>query len=228
MRFITEQELRDAFASGVPEHYAPPGGARLTPAARQYLMDLRLLVPQGRNQNEKPPKPGDKPEDMTHLSAAELVRKDHPRIALRGKLDSLEADILLLQIEAARLQSPAMAGRLGEALDLVRRMIATDFQQAPLGEWTLDGMTPAEVRAASHNPRRYLPEGHVPPRAEHGELAARLNRLRTSAREAELHAVAAYAPPYAAGCQERILALNRLSSYFYVLQLQAIAASGEG
>ncbi len=43
MRYITERELRDQFAGGVPEHYDTPSDARLTPAARQYLMDLRLF-----------------------------------------------------------------------------------------------------------------------------------------------------------------------------------------
>ena len=42
MHYITERELRSRFASGVPEHFDVPPDARLTPAARQYLMDLRL------------------------------------------------------------------------------------------------------------------------------------------------------------------------------------------
>ena len=42
MRYITERELRDQFASGVPEQYTVPAGCMLTPAARQYLLDLKL------------------------------------------------------------------------------------------------------------------------------------------------------------------------------------------
>ena len=41
-----------------------------------------------------------KPEYMTHLRGNLLVFKDHPRIALRGKIDSLEAAIILLQLKA--------------------------------------------------------------------------------------------------------------------------------
>ena len=37
MRYITERELRDQFASGVPDRYDVPSGCMLTPAARQYL-----------------------------------------------------------------------------------------------------------------------------------------------------------------------------------------------
>lgn len=221
MRYITEQELRDAFAQELPARYSPPVDARLTPAARQYLMDLRLY--------HAPPvhKSTQKPEAMTHLNAQELVRKDDARIVLRGKLDSLAADILCAQTAALRLGCPATVDGLEDALGLVRSILACDFRQAPLPEWTLGGLCPDEVRSASHNPRQYLPEGHVPPTAGQGEVAALLNRLRAVAREVEVQAVATYAHCLGAS-EDRVLALNRLSSYFYILQLQAIAAGGEG
>ena len=38
-----------------------------------------------------------KPEHMTHLRGEELVFKDHPRIAFRGAIDSLESEIILFQ-----------------------------------------------------------------------------------------------------------------------------------
>ena len=104
MRYITEQELRDAFADGVKPGFALPPDAKLTPAAREYLADLRVYpdMPDGN------PAPGNtagaspaalattataapKPEHMAHLTPGELVQKTHPRIVLRGRLDTLEA-----------------------------------------------------------------------------------------------------------------------------------------
>ena len=41
MRYITEQELRDSFAGGVPLRFVLPADCRLTPLAEQYLRDLR-------------------------------------------------------------------------------------------------------------------------------------------------------------------------------------------
>ena len=81
MRYITEQELRDSFAGGVPSRFVLPADCRLTPLAEQYLKDLRLLG------GESLPDRGRKPEYMTHLNSREMVHKNHPRISLRGKLD---------------------------------------------------------------------------------------------------------------------------------------------
>ena len=47
MRYITEQELRDSFAGGVPSRFVLPADCRLTPLAEQYLKDLRLLGGEG-------------------------------------------------------------------------------------------------------------------------------------------------------------------------------------
>ena len=41
MRYITEQELRDSFAGGVPPRFVLPADCRLTPLAEQYLRDLK-------------------------------------------------------------------------------------------------------------------------------------------------------------------------------------------
>ncbi len=222
MRYITEQELRDAFAEGIPERYLPPPEAKLTPAARQYLMDLRLYQP--KRTVGVPFGPGqEKPENMTHLDGRTLVRKDHPRIVLRGRMDSLEASILMVQISATRQGDREAVRWLEDALLLVRRALASDYKQAPLDDWTLDGLSPAAVREASHHPERLLPGGHVLPSIAHGEIAALLNRLRTETREVEVQAIAAYSDAPCACGDAIILALNRLSSYFYVLQLRVIA-----
>ena len=224
MRYITEQELRDQFSPELPAHFALPPGTRLTPSARQYLMDLHL-PPNDAPVSEDTPE-GIKPEHMTHLDRTTLVLKSHPRIVLRGKLDSLEADILCAQVTASQKNSPLLVGQLDDALMLVRRVLSADFNRAPLASQELDRLSLDEIREASHQPGRYLAEGHVLPSHTQGELAALLNQLRTRAREAELEAVIAYqgeaSPP-----TDIIRALNRLSSYFYVLQLQTIARQRE-
>ena len=84
MRYITEQELRDSFAGGVPPRFVLPADCRLTPLAEQYLRDLKLLG------GECMPDQRQKPEYMTHLNSREMVYKTHPRILLRGKLDTLD------------------------------------------------------------------------------------------------------------------------------------------
>lgn len=217
MRYITESELRRAFAGGAPSHYEIPSDAMLTPSARQYLMDLKLFQTGERPLTNGQPTGRSKPEHMTHLNAKELVCKTHPRILLRGKLDSLESEILVLQCTCpAEYRAP-----LNDALLLVRRILAADVKDTALGVWTLGGMNAEEVHRQSHHPEEFGLSGHIIPSSEHGLFAMQLNKLRTSVRETELAAVHAYFDADRLRHEDLVLALNRLSSYFYVLQLRA-------
>lgn len=219
MRYITERELRDQFASGVPEHYEIPAESKLTPAARQYLMDLRLYrhTASPVRGNGMPPSGAKKPEHMTHLNARELVCKTHPRILMRGKLDTLESEILLLETQCGE----SWRKQLHDALLLVRSVMAAEVKDIPLPVWTLDGMDAEQVHRCSHHPEEFGFPGHILPAPEHGILAAQLNRLRALCRETELVAVHAFWDGNTVSRTDCVMALNRLSSYFYVLQLRA-------
>ena len=107
------------------------------------------------------------------------------------------------------------------ALRLTRAVLAAEVKEAPLPPWTLDGMGPEEVHRCSHHPEEFGFPGHILPAPEHGLLAARLNRLRALTRETELAAVQAFWDGQSVRREDIVLALNRLSSYFYVLQLRA-------
>ena len=227
MRYITERELRDAFAKGVPEQYQVPEGCKLTPAARTYLTDLRLYWPASEKKQQakaEPVRPGGrKPEHMTNLNAREMVCKAHPRIVFRGKLDLLESEILVLAVNCpAEFRTP-----LEDALRLVRNVLAAEVRETELGAWTLDGMTPEEVHRCSHHPEEFGFPGHILPGVEHGLFAAQLNRLRAVTRDAELAAVQAFWDGQRLVREDCVLAMNRLSSYFYVLQLRAAGKRNE-
>ena len=220
MRYITERELRDQFASGVPEQYSVPAGCGLTPAARQYLIDLRLYrhASAPLRASAATRAGGRKPEHMTSLAAGqELVLKTHPRIRLRGKLDTLESEILVQQVACgAEWVAP-----LEDALRLVRSVMAAEVRDIPVPAWTLDGMGPEEVRRCSHHPEEFGFPGHILPAAGQGLVAAQMNRLRAICREAELAAVRVFWDGERLAREDCVLALNRLSSYFYILQLRA-------
>ena len=99
-------------------------GDQLTSDARDYLTRERIPVlpaEQAKPETYQLLSGGmvtEKPEHMTHLNAQVLVPKTHPRIAFRGAMDSLEAELLLCQ-----LNHPKLAGQAGEVLVLARRMI---------------------------------------------------------------------------------------------------------
>ena len=193
-------------------------GDQLTSAARDWLRRERIeILPadQAKPSRYKLLSGGyleEKPEHMTHLSGDVLVEKTHPRIAFRGKLDSLEGQLLWGIHTLPRLKKP-----LGEILALAREIMACDVLEKPLAWDTLCGLTEAEQRRRSHFPQEYYGQPHFMPSAEDGETILRLNRLRTAVRETEL--AAAHAHP-GTGRTDLIRALNRMSSMVYLLMIE--------
>lgn len=157
-----------------------------------------------------------KPEHMTHLHGDVLVRKDHPRIVFRGKMDTLEAELILCQLAEEGLVTP-----VGEVLALARQIIRCDVLEEPLKWDTLCGLTEQEQRKRSHFPQDYYGQPHFMPSAADGAVIARLNRTRCAAREAELAAVAAFQDREGNPTRADILqAMNRMSSMLYLLMIQ--------
>ena len=180
-------------------------GDQLTSEARDFLIRERVEILSA-------PAKTPKPEPMTHLNGDTLVPKTHPRIFLRGKLDSLESALILCQ-----LQLPALTEPLGELLAQTRRILRCEVLEEPLKEVRLLGLTEEELRRRSHIPQEYYGVPHFMPEASDGETIARLNRLRCQVRETELAAAAAFPE----GQREDLLqALNRMSSAVYLLMIQ--------
>ncbi len=180
-------------------------------------MDLRLYRHPSVRSSVPVSVKGRKPEHMTNLNAHEMVCKNHPRIHFRGKLDTLESEILVVQTSCSEEWRPPLA----DALQLTRSVLAAEVREIPLGPWSLQGMSPEEVHRCSHHPEEFGFPGHILPAPEHGLLAAQLNRLRAITRETELAAVQAFWDGQKITREDLVMALNRLSSYFYVLQLRA-------
>lgn len=158
----------------------------------------------------------EKPEHMTHLHGDVLVMKTHPRIALRGALDTLQAELLLCQL---RCREPLRV-QLGEILAFARTVMRCEVLSEPLPEGKLCGLTEQEQRARSHRPQKYYGQAHFMPDVSDGETLLLLNRCRCAARAAELNAAAAFTD--ADGNAQRtdlLRALNRMSSILYLLMI---------
>ena len=169
-----------------------------------------------------------KPEELTHLYGNRLTEKDNPVIVFRGKLDSLCALILEAQILGAEKNNSGFVNDLQEILEFVRSLFPAEYKRVPLGEFRILGYGSKEMREISHNPEKYFGRKRLLTHHSMGPLPLRLNRLRTTAREAELAAVCVLrdtkANPAACGsqdaercCKDIVEALNRLSSLFYML-----------
>ncbi len=168
---------------------------------------------------EEFPLPAGKREYETSLDGGRLVIKNHPRIVLRGKLDSALASILQIQLDAKESGNGELYGELSEMAELIKKLVGADFTGKPIGETQLFGYDAELLRQTSHSPQTFGFSGHIMPGPEHGREFVSLNKLRTELREVELAAVAAYEGEL----DERIdilTALNRLSSAAYILCLK--------
>lgn len=197
-------------------------GDQLTSTARDFLRRERIeILPgsQARPERYRLLSGGyaeEKPEHMTHLNGEVLVLKTHPRIRFRGKMDTLEAELILCQLVPG-----APEGALGEILDLSRKILRCDVLEEPLRQDTLCGLTQDEQRGRSHMPQDYYGQPHFMPQASDGPVIAGLNRARCFAREAELAAVEAFSNREGNLLREDIpKALNRMSSMLYLLMIQ--------
>ncbi len=203
-------------------------GDTLTPGARDWLRSEKVEILPGetakisvyRLQNGGYIE--EKPEHMTHLNGEVLVEKTHPRIALRGCMDTLEAELLL-----CALAVPGKRAELLELLAFSRELLRCEVLEEPLPERKLCGMTAAELRERSHFPQDHYGQPHFMPEVGDGEAILRLNRLRCAVRETERAAVVAFLGDDGKLTREDIpRALNRMSSMVYILMIQEKAKKG--
>ena len=201
--------------------YLGPGDC-LTPGARDFLTQqkIRLLsVEEARPEQYRLLGGGfirEKPEDMTHLNGDVLVKKTHPRIAFRGIMDTLQAEMILCQL----MTSSEISSRLEELLELSRQITACDVLDKPLHWERLMGLTQEELRSRSHRPQDFYDQPHFMPSATDGAAVVWLNRCRCAARSAELAACRAFDTPEGNSRPDLLQALNRLSSSIYLLMIE--------
>jgi ethanolamine utilization protein EutL len=176
----------------------------------------------------------EKPDHLTHLrDDASLVPKTHPRIAVRGKLDLLQAALLDAQVAADADGARALVGELGEILELARALVGAEVTGRAVDAPTLWGMTADEIRDATHHTHELFGVPFMYPDVRQGPVIAKLSLARAVAREAELAVLTAFPPAgglstAAPARPDLAYALNRISSALYLLAVRYVAGRYEG
>ncbi len=169
----------------------------------------------------------EKPEHLTHLvDDQSLVSKRHPRLVLRGKLDTLQGLLLDAQCAADADGARGLVGELGDALELSRALVGSEVTGKPLSAWSLVGMSPAEIRTSSHRTWELYGVPFMFPSVRQGPVVAKLATARAYARECELAAYSAF--PDDTERADLKLALNRMSSALYLMQCKYVGDRYEG
>jgi ethanolamine utilization protein EutL len=175
-----------------------------------------------------------KPDHLTHLiDDATLVRKTHPRIVARGKIDLLQSAVLDAQTAADAEGARTLVGELGEVLELARALVGAEVTGKPAPPVALFGLGDDELRDATHHTNELYGVPFMYPDVRQGPVVAKLGLARAIAREAEVAITAAFpaetggptAPPARADLAH---ALNRISSALYLLACKYVAGRYEG
>lgn len=252
MKVITEAIVRDELRNTQPETYYIPEGKLLSPAAREYLQQRKIKIAKGDPVAPAPAaapvaenavtgvctqaKPNyedyvtgayynEKPEHMTQLHDNVLVPKDHPRILFRGKLDSLQAQVVLAQALIAQGGGCEQLLRdLSGILDVLREMMRCDVLEDEFRNNCIIGLSHAELRERSHNPMQfYKVKQMVLPNYSFGVEYALLNQVRTAIRECEVAATGAFHDGARYLRRDIIEGLNRLSSALHIMMCKYMA-----
>ena len=227
----TEQNVRDNIRNreGKRVFYLAPKD-QLTSGARDFLRRERIeILPAERAKPdcyvlENGAYLTEKPEHMTHLNGNVLVWKTHPRIAFRGKMDLLEAELMLCQLNV-----PEMGKELQDILDTARYLLRCEVMDEQVAERKICGLESQELRKRSHRPQDYYGQPHFMPSAADGEEILCLNRARCIARQVEMAAVAAFTDEKGNPTRLDLLRmLNRLSSMLYILMIRLKAKQPKG
>ena len=133
------------------------------------------------------------------------------RLELRGRLDSLNAQIILFQTYS---QNQEYISDLEDVRKVIRILQRSEAAEKVFDvKLILFGIDEDEIHKRSHNPEKFYGLGHIMPHYEMKKEAAELNFLRTLVRETEL-------------CSCKVFendelkinhVLNRLSSALYIL-----------
>lgn len=245
MKVITEAMLRDELKRSEITEYRVPDGMMLSPAAREYLQQRKIKISRESASErqkeaaalaERTPEMAaplqakyrdyetgalylEKPEYMTQIEGDMLVVKNHPRIAFRGKLDSLQALIVLDQaILNEKTGYGKMIADLDNILGVLREIMRCDALNEPLRVEKIIGLTSAELRERSHAPMKFFHVKYMRlPDYKMGIAYALLNQLRTAVREAEVTAVNAFKNGTNYERQDILEIFNRLSSAVHIM-----------
>lgn len=168
-----------------------------------------------------------KPSHLTQLDAHCFAPKTHPRIVLRGRVDSLHALVLLIQRLAKQDGDDVLARDLGTVAAYCRELTSAEYNERQVAQLHLQTWDADRIHKATHDPLGVLGISHLTIDDNESELMHWLNVARTMSREIEVTAMQAFPSahhPYGASICH---AFNRLSSTFYFLQLRMKAGIKE-
>lgn len=168
----------------------------------------------------------EKPEHMTQLYGNVLVPKDHPRIIFRGKMDALQALVVLDQaiIAEGNESNRRLVDDLTDILGVLREMTRCEILNEDFKNEYIIGLNHVQLRERSHDPMKYYKiKQMLLPDYTMGRDYALLNQLRTAVRETEVAAISAFREGMKYTRRDIVEELNRMSSAMHIMMCMYLA-----
>lgn len=250
MRVITEYDLKGELKNKKVDKIFIGENDRLTVSAREFLaardiaVEIKGTVSEKKDDscdntgaNSEPQRSEakyedyytgsvyyEKPENMTHLMGNLLVEKDNPRIQFRGKMDRLQADIVLAQTLSEKEGNHNLTEDLQDVLVACYKIMESDVSDKDMEQFDIIGLNHEEIREHSHHPMKYYKiKQLLLPHYSMGNMYAHLNCLRAEIREAEIYAIRAFKEGKKNSKMDIVQTLNRLSSVMHIIQCRYLA-----
>ena len=224
-------------------------GTLLTPSAKQFLNEKGIeLVIKGekplvstKNEEdnleaeekifyEKPKYVGkngecyfEKPEHMTVVDGNVLISKNSKLIALRGKIETFLAEVLLTgkEIELTSNNDKLMRDIETIIKFIQNIMVAEKLDKILENQILLDSKTIKDIKEIIDNPKEYFKKGHLLEVSLNSDLTIhKLNRLRFLARELEIQVIDYFVEDYKVSRKDLLEAFNVLSDVIYIIILK--------
>ena len=217
-------------------------GTLLTPSAKQFLNEkgIELLIKEEKplvstkNEEdnveaeekifyEKPKYVGkngeyyfEKPEYMTVVDGNVLISKNSKLIALRGKIETFLAEVLLTG------NNDKIIRDIETIIKFIQNiMVAEKLNKILENQTFFDSKSIKDIKEIIENPKEYFKKGHLLEISLNSDLTIhKLNRLRFLARELEIQAIDYFVEDYKVSRKDLLEAFNILSDVIYIIILK--------
>lgn len=203
-----------------------PQGAKLTPAAHDFVTQWRLVLV-----DEKPSEPaapdaglaaqsGTGSKAAVKLNAGQVVAKTHRRIKLRTRIDSLLAFVRLTQRMAKQEGQHDLVRDIGLIAEHLCDLAGAEFGERPVDPLVLPDWSWEQICQVIADPAANLGIEHPTIDENEIELMHWLSVVRTQVAEVEIYALEAFETSQDDFGDTICQAFERLGVVLYFLQLR--------
>jgi len=184
MKFITEIELRGLYKAEPFATYVLEPDTKITPGARQFLVDRRVTLVQAQCSDDK--------KSNIHEPNQIQLRENWCTQRLLGRMECVESLFLLVAAELLHAGDAVLSEEIMALGKCFRNVRKAEREQIPPDIIQFWGWSEEEIKKRSDNLEKFVDISEFHVGLENGKEVALLNYLRASLREVEPTLLEAY------------------------------------